>query len=613
MPFNPDDYLKTRMASVAKAPKGGFDPDSYLSAKGVDGAALSKTVNEMHPDFSVADRLIVKNFGNDIGSSIEYLQKKHPKMEIKQRDGEIVGRKTGEGEFRKLDPDDGLFGSIANVFTNPGEAAMDVGDLGYDVASGIGVTAATAGAGILGAGAGGVGAIPAAMAGGAASSAGAEGLRQWLGQKLGVNKDVSGSDIALAGGFGAAAPLLFGTGASAAQGAKAALRSGGDLTADQIMAAQRGLIGRSAAKVGELVSGVPEKAIKTAAQNMDEVTGIGSKLDYTTDLKNRTIQTLSDKTDEVGQAIETTVDMAQSPVALNPAKAVFDERIAKAQEQLSRNPSPVFQSKVDSLIEARNSIFPEGDTADARSAWDVMQSLKELGEVAKKKPSGLESRHSVSMSLSDKQLAGTATEAYKTLQGQIDTALKTDGLPPLDGLNREYGQLAKDKKFLSEYFKKDENIYTKLTGLGSGKKQPYLERIQKIDARHGTSIAKEADKLTANSYFGKPNWMSIGQNGSTSTSRTVPLSLAGGALGYYAGAQSNLGQGGAGVGAGIGGAAGALLGGPRALKMYLQTARNMQYVDDMARGAMGTAGQKIPASRAALQTGWNALTKGGDK
>lgn len=593
--FDPDEYL----AQAAT----GFDPDAYLAEAGGEGANYTKTLNEMHPDFTAVDRYMVKNYGNDIDASIAYLQNKHPDMEISQDSGEIVGRKRGEKDYKKLDPD-GLW----NTLSSPSELLMDVGDISTDVLSGI-ATGAVTGATALS------GNLPAAAAAGAGTAAGLEWLRQGIGKYLaGTNKEISGTDIALSGAFGAASPLLFGSGTTMAQAGKKSLQEGGKRTAEEIFDASRGLLSRAAPKIGELVSGVPKEAIKTAQKDLKGVTSLADDgmLDYTTQLRARIEDALEAHKTSVGNAMNASLDGSTSPVALNPAKAIFDAKIAKAQEQFAKTPTEMFQSKLDALIETRNAIFPEGDVADARSAWEIMQSLKEIGDVAKTPSTSLASKFSATKSLSDKQLANTSTSAYKALQEQIDLALSADGLPGLksSGLNKQYQEVAKDKKFLSKLFKDDEAIFTKLTGLGAAKKKPVVERLARIDKKYGTNIIEESNKLTANAYFAKPQWMSLPLGGSTSTSRSIPLSVAGAGLGYYLGANSGLGQGGAGIGVGLGGAAGAILGGPKALKFYMQRANNAKFLEDQARRLTGG---RVPVIRSGIQSGWNAITKGGEE
>jgi hypothetical protein len=264
-----DSELDARIAAMQSQPVNQLS-DADLDAK---IAELSKngapTIQEMHPDFTAADRLVVKNFSNNNEAAVNYLQKRHPTLEIKVDDKskQILARKRdgSEAGYRTLDPDTGFF-------SNPKEMLQDLGDVGYDILSGVGTSAATAAGGVAGVGAGGIGALPAAALAGAGASTGLEGLKQSIGKALGVG-EFDGSDLAAAGVAGAVSPLLFGTGASAAQLAKKGI------TDEAAQLAQRGAFGRGwdVAKdkvlpwVGEKVSGVSGDALRTLGQKYDDL------------------------------------------------------------------------------------------------------------------------------------------------------------------------------------------------------------------------------------------------------------------------------------------------------------------------------------------------------
>lgn len=570
-------------AELAKSEGGGSNP------------AIADTVNEMHPSFTATDRLMVKNLGTNIDDSIAYLQKQHPELEITQDSGEIVARKQGEKEFRKLDPD-GFWTSLVS----PTELAMDIGDVGYDVASGIGSTAATAAGGLAGN-------LPGAMAAGAGSSAGLEALRQGLGKYFGVNKDVSGTDVALAGGFGAATPLLFGSGVGAAQATKAALASGGKETAEGILAANKGLLGRAASKVGELTSGIKSDIIQTASKRLPEIdqldeAGVGK---FAAEARGQVADVIEKSRLGVGKAIEDTVDQIQAPIDLAPVRMAFDKEIGRVSAQMLENPTELLQQQLDSLTAQKASILGEGETVSGRSAWEIMQNLKELGKVSKTKSSGVEGRLGPTASLADKRMANAATSGAKTLKTQIDDA--TGG--QMSVLNKQYQDNMNLRKQLKGFLKDDQSFYKKLSNIQSPNNRVEYEVLKGVDESYGTEIIPKAKLLTAYKHFSKAPWLAMSSEGTTSTSRTVPLGIAGTIAGAYLGANSGTGQGGAIIGGGLGGLAGATLGGPKAIRAYMSTARNMRYLEDQARKLTG--GQ--PAGRAAAYGVWNMMHKGGEK
>lgn len=266
MPFDPDAYL----AAKTPKPPTGFDPDQYLQAKGI--SPPDNVIEEMHPDITMGDRFKIKNFSNDPKAAAEWLAQQHPGMEVKaQPDGRIIARNKGEKDFRVLDPDAFKTGlSLATLKDLP----MDALDMAYDVPAGALQGLATAASGVAGAPTV-VGALPAAAAGGAASGAGLETLRQAIGKALGVNKEMSGGDIALSGTTGAVAPLLFGAGAGAKSIAnglgKEAIEDAGSFSLKNdpqaLLESQKGLLARGIDKLrGALpqTDGVAQEAAQSS-------------------------------------------------------------------------------------------------------------------------------------------------------------------------------------------------------------------------------------------------------------------------------------------------------------------------------------------------------------
>ncbi|WP_417353595.1 hypothetical protein [Flavobacterium alkalisoli] len=146
-----------------------------------------------HDDVSFLDRMNIKNFGNSNESSAKYLQQKYPHLDVMPHDGRLLIKSKDAKEWNVLDPDKDGFDGV-------GELLKDTGDLLYDGASGVAETLATAMAGI---GTVGLGAIPANMA----TSAISETLRQGIGKATGVNEEIDGKDIALAGTIGGLLPV----------------------------------------------------------------------------------------------------------------------------------------------------------------------------------------------------------------------------------------------------------------------------------------------------------------------------------------------------------------------------------------------------------------------
>lgn len=176
--------------------KPAFSPDMPYEALDAEPEPPSKKGYEetligdgMHPEFSLGDRYVVKNFSSSPDAGIGYLKKKYPEMELrKTRDGEIVGKNTDDSYFRRLD--------------EKGTSFADVGDVAYDVLQG-GLEAAggtLAGLGTMNP------VVGAATAGGIGVAS--ELAKQGIGSAIGIPGNFQGSDLATSGVLSAALPVV---------------------------------------------------------------------------------------------------------------------------------------------------------------------------------------------------------------------------------------------------------------------------------------------------------------------------------------------------------------------------------------------------------------------
>ena len=238
-------------------------------------------------DIPWQDRAMVKNFGGSEQDQIQYLQERNPDLEISSYEGDIVARKRGEKNWKKLDP---------TGFTNPAEFARDLLDVGYDVTAGAATSALTAAATLPAAVAtGGVGAIPTAMATSAATGAGAEYLRQKLGQRFGTARDTDLGMVGLTGALSGLTGGLLGGGVSGKQIAKAAAKPGvagkilertglgyvakgaapteiqQELVKEYLTEAQKGIVQKAGSKALSVVSGAaPRETLENAVKDVDQ-------------------------------------------------------------------------------------------------------------------------------------------------------------------------------------------------------------------------------------------------------------------------------------------------------------------------------------------------------
>jgi hypothetical protein len=262
--------MKPWEENYESAPKAPWEED-YGSAEPTE-EVLPEFVEEMHPAVSWKDRAVVKNFGTPEGS-LKYLKEKYPNLEVKQHGDRILFKGSNEDKYKVLDPDaEGIDFGMENIY--------DLIDVGTDVAQGIGEGAATVG-GALAAGAGtaGVGALAGGMAAGGAAGAGLETLKQKIAKELGVRDEYSGSDIVTSGAFGAASPLLFGTGAGLKAGAKAGLKGAAATLSEK---GTFGVAGSAASDViapnlAEFTTGIKANVWKKYKDNPDAISQMDNK------------------------------------------------------------------------------------------------------------------------------------------------------------------------------------------------------------------------------------------------------------------------------------------------------------------------------------------------
>lgn len=611
----------------AASPTGTPAPwEAYGSKK-----ETSPSVNqEMHPQFGVGERLLLKNFANSPDAMVKYLQKKHPDMDIKIYDGQVIGKLPDESEYRALDPN-------PNVISEPGkflkDLPLDTADLGTDVAQGVGSGIASAAGGIAGGLAtGGMGAIPAAMATGGATNASLEALKQKLGQYFGIPQEVSGRDVMLAGAAGAASPLLFGTGASAANLAKGAAQKG--LTSAElgtVTSAQRGMVPRALdytknkvlPGIGEYTSGVPSEIIKerakspAALQNLQE----NGLTDYVEGVHDNLRQGIASAKNKIGQELEQSIDEAGKTVDLSKTKAIIDNHI-KNLENSELKDNPLIQKHLAELKSARNDLFTEikpqvteepvfssilnssgkptqigtrpvvtqtktemSSNASAKKAFELQELLKDQAELSKL-GQGTQSRFGQGATAGDKAWAEASRKAYNEVNNELESA--TEGMSSqLKSQYREYAQLQRD---LQSRFKNPEMTKKTLENIYGSDKQMLRERLQKVaELTEGkVNPLEDAKPLAVYKYFNEPKKVPLSAGGTTSTSRSLALGGIGAAIGHKVGGS---------YGAPFGFAAGNYIGSPSAIQHYINIGKGVgNYVQPAINSLPNVAYPAMPLS-----------------
>lgn len=475
-------------------------------------ATKDSVVQEMHPELSTIDRLVIKNFASSPEAGVDYLRMKHPDLEVKQIKGQTVVRKKDEPYWRVLDPDTGILSA------GLGENLRDVGDLAYDALSGVGVGAATTAGATLGN-------IPgAAMAGGAAS-AGAEALRQKIGAMAGIPQEINPTDVMVAGGFGAALPVA-GAGIKGVYGA---------------------VTRKIVPEVAERLSGVPKEVYKDYAKSPEVLQAFEADPPKFTDLvlstRDKLLETVDSKRKAAGDLLEKGYDKLREEgklVDISGAKKIYSDMLSKAEDLMSRQPTEALQKEIDALREVRNKylsrrveqvgedgtrqvVYEElPDLIDPKVAWKTKQHLSAVADAATEAASvGEEPVKRGAMNLA----GGAASE--------IDKAVKSIS-PEIGRLNSKYTEMANaHKAFIREFGgPSEQKTLNTMRNLDKKSKEMLRSDLTKLlNPEEKAALEQSLQTVQTQSYLANPSSMPLSAGGTTSTSRTIPAEGVGRSLG----------------------------------------------------------------------------------
>jgi hypothetical protein len=526
--------------------------------------------NESSPDVSVADRLITKNLANSPEAVMGYFGENHPDLESRNYGGEIQVRKKGDSEWRKLDANNGYFDTLKGVasltpqgmllnklvngeWVNPQgkETLADAGDLASDVVGGA-VTGAAMKAGPI-------------AAGGAAAAT--EALRQKLGQYFGIPQDVNMKEVALQGGLNTALPVI-GKGASAGWNVvKSDLAPwvGSHVTgirSDIIKALPdkldkiekmtgEGILSfgeKTAKKVAHAVNRAQTKAMNLYDQVLDRMPG-------TVDVKGG-MKVLDDYVDEAAAAYER-VPNADNKKALNDAIAIrdkfFKDSSGKTETKLSLGDDGIItKSEAPATLDTK--LRP-------RDALEVTKRLRDEGNLRKMADVGPFRTGELPY---DRPLA----EARTKINVAMDKAN-----PEFQKARSTWTNLQDQKEIADDIFGNDRDVYKKLLGLGRKTNAGQYEQAMRLDKAYPEAGIKNAiEDAQLHYYFGEPANQAISIGGSTSTSRTLPLTLAGRDLGQTMGSAMGSSVAADALGT-AGGFIGSTLGSPATVKNTIKASR----------------------------------------
>lgn len=668
MPFDPKAYLAKRSAGAPEgdAPAaGGFDAKAYLakknhlSASSADAAgdAEPTVIQEMHPDFSVADRFVAKNLSPTPEDAVSYLQKKHPGLEITSVDGEIRARAAGKKgaknlePYRVLDPGDlpsddswqmsdlvlhpakGFAGYGRDLWRGAKEGVMDVTDVLGDVGSGMATSAANVAGGLGGALAGAplgppgmlAGGLAGAAAAGGATGLGLEAMKQRLAQAVGAQGEgLNNFNLAVAGGAGAVSPILFGSGAS-----KAAIQAAGVSAASQRggLGVARDLAAPALQKLGEKFSGIPRDAIKGLSDNLPEIVAAEKSPQGLTSMVRGAKTSLKDAFTSAKASTNAGVDGALSGaegamVNMQPTVAELQAAIARAESsaagtgnEMSKELVAALREKLDKIlmhdVETTSTEMVPGKLLD--EFGKPLMSPREVTSTTRQAVSELAPRDAVEV----KKMLAEAAELGATGTGEVGgralgksyvdkgvmhplagakkmlDASLDEAVPGLADATSRQAEVLQAQKTLAPYFKTDKVTAKTLRNMSSADKQILVEQLTAFDAAHGTDLLGAARKVEAYQVFHRPGVLPISMN------KASGLVRAGAGVGIGAGAGEAVDHilpGGGHKGRIIGGALGAGLASPafvRALITASQAGAGSMRPNAVVNSAAPEAAQDI--------------------
>jgi hypothetical protein len=590
---------------------------AYLASQ--QGAQAAPTgpniIQEQAPEVGLLERAKLKTFANSPEAMAKAIMQ-NPNVEAQVApNGQVIIRTKGAQDWRVLDPDTGI---DVTSLTGIGELGKDVLEGAYDVGTGIVEGAGSLAAGVAaGTATGGVAAIPAAMGAGAGLGAANEALRQKIGAALGIPQEVNMGDVAMSGAFGAASPLLLGTGGTLKNVGKNTLKN-------ELF--QSGLIGTGGKKAlaggAELFTGIKGDLFKRATKDpvlMKQISEQGEDV-VANDAIGNLFSKVEDRYTDLGQRINEKLRKSGEQVDITAAKNSIQGMITKIEKEANGKFSSEDRAKLDALTGLYNRTFkrtqevveqvptPTGvldatgapvmgmsqvkkqaeaelpSSVPASEAFKIKEELTNAAEFMSDKFRGNKSQ-------SDKTVSTIAKKAY----GETSTSI-ANSLKEAPALNKEYRETLSDIDFIRNKFKNpkalmgddlafDEKGAKQLYKIGGGGDRALERKVSALDKQYGTNLVDESKNISAANLLEDAGWFNKSVRGVTSTSRTNVGQSIGGAAGLGLG--SMLGGDGslesrAGLAA-AGGALGAFATSPRAFINYLKMAEKASKIPAPAR------------------------------
>ena len=250
---------------------------------------------------------------------------------------------------------------------------------------------------------------------------------------------------------------------------------------------------------------------------------------------------------------------------MNTTKNIFEE-LAEAQKMSAgEQKEQTIKSILDEIKQINTPTYQKyvDDQLPARRAWDLQKDLKQVAKFEQ------------GMTPADVYAKGTSRDAYFKLNKALDDA--SEGLSS-KAKSQYKAALQEEAELLPKFEGKTradsiQKTYNQMSGLDTQGRKVLQEKLGKLSDKEILDLTDEAKILSTYKWLAKPNVAPVSSGGTTSTSRTIPLAIAGGSLGSLAGYNTGGGYAGATLGGATGATLGTLMGSPAAMKAYIRAMR----------------------------------------
>lgn len=290
--------------------------------------------------------------------------------------------------------------------------------------------------------------------------------------------------------------------------------------AKNIPGVEKGLemAGKGASKIGELLTGVPEKAIQTYAKNADEISAMAKSTD------NNTFEAANQMRSDFGKSIDETrkginekignvLKGSEKRVGANPILDALRDAKTKINENL-------YPEQLDQIKDLENKVgkmVGEDGAMSVADAHEVKGFLQEKASSAYRSPG---------------QPFSLGTEAARAAKsaGAKARGLINKAEPEVAGANEKLAKLHDIQDNMNMNLITEGKPEAGLISAGSGTNPRNLSQLKELGEATESDMASGAEKLAAMRHFGSPSLSAADTTGKAAVRHGMA-----GLLGYEAG------------------------------------------------------------------------------